>query len=918
MARWALATALLAAFAALLLSQDGVRRQLVRYLPPVLAAYVVPLASISSADVAASDSSLSVALDREALRAYVNENSRSALRWGTYRSGLYLGVRSRSYPYFVASGLLWGTQHEDVSQLRHECRQEDRLQKYGWLQHDGRRYGLQSVEDQFNRVQLRTHYVRLGADERAGESAGGWATRVEAAHLEPRDERLRKKQVARTKLSLFYYVDLGCEDESLGHACRQALKNLIEVASEPTSAACAMPDGAAAMCTHMALSSDGAEDSSAATGDAPLRFRIDVQLKAKHSVRHSELRFSALRDTNVLNVKERLQQLAERAPGAEDAEIYLDNIVEDDSTLVVVQAIVDADTAAFEAGDVLLDVVLTEAAPGADVAASLASALPLDARVAAEISERSRAFEAKFDETFQLSDKRLDAAGTVFNESHVRFAHAAFSNLLGGTGFFYGSSLVQHDPARPEVVVEAAPKPLFAAVPSRSFFPRGFVWDEGFHQIGIAPFDAGIARDVIAHWLGLMEDDGYIAREQILGEAARRRVPDEFVVQHVEHANPPTLVLAIEKMLQQSPRELDAFLRLVFPFLERWYDWLLRTQRGPVNEPDVATLKWRGRKADDGKLVANTLASGLDDYPRASQPSENEMHVDLLAWMIKMSDVLETVAARLGLGAARTRAFATNKARFLRGLRAFHWNDELQSYFDVGDHSEDGRIEHRIVVRCRNDATGQTRDTTATPEQVRARTVACPAPFVTYLFPLGDGVGGVKVQQVFIPGTTKLQHVKHIGYVSVFPLLLKVLPPDAPELLALLAQVADPRHLWSPFGLRSMSTTDVFYERENAPGDNPYWRGAIWINANYLALDALHHYAQPRTGSPFRDDFAQVYQQLRTNVIATIFSEYERTGYLWEQYSGNAFTEATYGRGQRCHPFSGWTALVVNIMAEKY
>lgn len=160
--------------------------------------------------------------------------------------------------------------------------------------------------------------------------------------------------------------------------------------------------------------------------------------------------------------------------------------------------------------------------------------------------------------------------------------------------------------------------------------------------------------------------------------------------------------------------------------------------------------------------------------------------------------------------------------------------------------------------------------------------------------------------------------MQHIGYVSIFPLLLKVLPPDSPKLLALLAQVADPQHLWSPFGLRSMSTRDAFYERENAPGDNPYWRGSIWLNVNYLALDALHYYAQPSTGSPFREDIAKVYAQLRANVIATVSSEYARTGYLWEQYSGDVHGGAHYGRGQRCHPFSGWTALVVNIMAETY
>ena len=46
--------------------------------------------------------------------------------------------------------------------------------------------------------------------------------------------------------------------------------------------------------------------------------------------------------------------------------------------------------------------------------------------------------------------------------------------------------------------------------------------------------------------------------------------------------------------------------------------------------------------------------------------------------------------------------------------------------------------------------------------------------------------------------------------------------------------------------------------------------------------------------------------------MSTLFTEYVRSGYIWEQYND------TTGRGQGSHPFTGWSALIVLIMAEKY
>ena len=92
---------------------------------------------------------------------------------------------------------------------------------------------------------------------------------------------------------------------------------------------------------------------------------------------------------------------------------------------------------------------------------------------------------------------------------------------------------------------------------------------------------------------------------------------------------------------------------------------------------------------------------------------------------------------------------------------------------------------------------------------------------------------------------------------------------------------------------------------------NSYWRGPIWININYLALRALHkHYVN--ADGPYQDKARRIYEELRMNLSRNVLQVYEQTGFFWEQYS------AENGDGHRAHPFTGWTSLILLIMAEKY
>lgn len=86
-----------------------------------------------------------------------------------------------------------------------------------------------------------------------------------------------------------------------------------------------------------------------------------------------------------------------------------------------------------------------------------------------------------------------------------------FSNLLGGIGYFYGDAIVDRSYAPEydeenegfwEETAEArgrsgahkleGPSELYTSIPSRPFFPRGFLWDEGFHLLPIAEWDMSL------------------------------------------------------------------------------------------------------------------------------------------------------------------------------------------------------------------------------------------------------------------------------------------------------------------------------------------------------------------------------------------------------------------------------------------
>lgn len=52
-----------------------------------------------------------------------------------------------------------------------------------------------------------------------------------------------------------------------------------------------------------------------------------------------------------------------------------------------------------------------------------------------------------------------------------------------------------------------------------------------------------------------------------------------------------------------------------------------------------------------------------------------------------------------------------------------------------------------------------------------------------------------------------------------------------------------------------------------------------------------------------------MYEQLRLNLVHTTFTAWNDTGFAWEQYNADT------GKGQRTQYFTGWTALIVKVLA---
>lgn len=781
-----------------------------------------------------------------------NRLSRDSLLWGPYRSGHYLGIRPR-LPHSLLSGLMWFNvdDHSSISQTRHLYEQGDKMGTANWVQYDPRYGGREIIVDEQCHLNLTIDFVK-------SDNGRNWGVKVHAVPHEGYEN---------VKTSFVWYSGLEAEaqsEDATQEAVQTGFLRLDNVKNE---------NGYSGFISISGYSED-LGPFELVVGDNkknkhPKMPKLDMSLPDPKLAHHFSLRvpndnvwrakdvFMSILQESVKALVEKYGQSGDMVPAF--LAYIAKNLRKYEGNLHFVQKVYE--------GESEFDIVFNEANTPPTEKITTKN---IESRIAGALARFNKNFAKYF--SVQKEDQQL--------------GKEILSGLLGGLNYAYGDHLVDRETsfAEDDLPVHEdgsvhhpklngkpeGPFELFSLVPSRPFFPRGFYWDEGFHLLPLLKYDTDLALEIFKGWFNLIDDDGWVAREQILGPELRSRVPEEFVVQSPEIVNPPTLLLAFTYLLEKgaqeksigkanidveegidisradlgeivmnSPQLLANYAKEVYPKLKLHYNRFRSTQIGYVGEfergVNPEAYRWRGR------TDTHSLASGLDDYPRALPMDVAELNVDLLCWIGVMTRSIKMMAELLELQ-EDVQLYTTIEADISANIEALHWSEEHKIYCDLTVDDDDENL-----------------------------------------------------------------HACFKGYISIFPFVTRFIEPDNVEKLKHIVDfITDPEEVWSDYGIRSMSKSDALYRT----GEN-YWRSPIWININFLVLDSLLYFyveSAPFASHELKEKIAKAYTELRSNLIENVRDQREKTGFVWEQYDDET------GQAKGAKNFLGWSSLVLLMM----
>lgn len=338
------------------------------------------------------------------------------------------------------------------------------------------------------------------------------------------------------------------------------------------------------------------------------------------------------------------------------------------------------------------------------------------------------------------------------------------------------------------------------------------------------------------------------AGEQILGPEARSKVPTEFQTQYPHYANPPTLSLLLTNIISKVTKKT--------PYNGHSSKYTTSSQDAQSLVKELLPLFDRHynwfRRTQAGNLTAYSRPGGVNSeayrwkgrYPGHTLTSG-------------LDDYPRAEPPHPGELHVDALAWVGASARALQQAAEFLGEDS-----SVYEGQLDAVLQNLDVIHWNTEQSAYCDSTIG-----------------------GDG---------------QFQHVCHLGYMSLMPLLLGHMNETHPRLPAVLDLISDSQKVLSPFGLRSLSAAD-----ENYGTEEDYWRGAVWMPLNVLAVLRLHGMGSTTSEGKRANALAA---KLRKRLVNTVYDSWKSTGFVWEQYNDKT------GAGQRSRAFTGWTACVILLM----
>lgn len=395
---------------------------------------------------------------------------------------------------------------------------------------------------------------------------------------------------------------------------------------------------------------------------------------------------------------------------------------------------------------------------------------------------------------------------------------------------------------------------LLTIGPDKTSHSRGFMWDEGFQQRILSLWDIDTSLKIISNWFQNVDDSSGWLAREIALDNESRSRAPPSAWTEIPNVSNPPSLFLFVDLLFE--RRIDSTKLQLF-LLENIEKIKKNAQwyLASQESPIANIFSWKG-KTDDF-----CLPSGLDDYPRCRLEGKgySEGHLDLQSWMVALSRTM---------------------IRIYKFLGEQKYSSEISKW----------KNKHRLILNALIDNFWD--------ESTN------------------------KFDDFYFDENNKRVFCGHIGYMQLFPLILDIFDDSFLEenlypennyfkinnyqkyIDAVLNYILNPEYgLRTDYGIRSLSIKDPFYTK----GQN-YWTSPIWININYLILKSLNKLKDTEQYSKLLDE----YNKLRSAVVDNMVRNFEANGFIWEVY------DDITGDGKYNHPFTGWSALIVNLIYELY